>query len=238
MKAKLAGLALGMACVVCAHATPVTLTAASGTSQTGLTLYGQGAIAPGVGSYTVGLGHGVFIPDNNVSVFGFAGGFSGGPVGFPDGPFDFSVSYSGTDTPDGGPNAPKAQASPSNPEQFFFDSFDPSTQVFVAFFSTKGNVLIVPLVTDGAFVTGTEFSFAYSQPPTCTGLVGPCDQAQVGLTPGSSISGPVDITITFDSALLAAIIPEPSTWILMTVGIGFFGAALRIARRSPSHMIA
>jgi hypothetical protein len=68
---------------------------------------------------------------------------------------------------------------------------------------------------------------------SCTG-VATCTQAQVGLTPGSSISGPVTISVSFDSSELAntVSVPEPSTWALMITGVGLLGAGLRAARRS------
>jgi len=90
------------------------------------------------------------------------------------------------------------------------------------FLHSGGQTFTLPLVTNGAF-DGPGFSFAYG-PGSCT-RIGVCDQAQVGLTPGSTISGPVTIDASFT-------VPEPATWTLLIVGFGLSGAALRRPRKA------
>ena len=229
MKWKLASfaLAMGLSCAIGANSAPVTVDLGQSTGN--LTLYGQGQLggAPaGVGSYTIGQGTGSFDAGTNTSTFTFTGAITGGPSPFTGGTYDFVTTYSGNDAPQAGPNAPKGQANPSDTEFFFYDSFDPSTQMFVTL--TNGpDMLTIPLVTNGVF-DGPDFGFGYTT-ATCSG-VATCDQALVGLTPGSDITGPVDISVTFDSSLLAAV-PEPSTWALLIAGVGGIGAALRLGRK-------
>jgi hypothetical protein len=98
---------------------------------------------------------------------------------------------------------------------------DPSTTMTFDLFGAPTGNHVIPLVAGGSFL-GPSFSFAYTG-GTCTGSpTGGCGQNNVGLTPGTSIFAPVDISVSFGSAL----IPEPSTWALMLlgfVGLGFAG---------------
>jgi hypothetical protein len=190
-----------------------------GPSAEDFTLYGQGAIAPGIGSYTIGQGASTF--DGTTSTFTLSGTISSGTGPYGSGTYQFVTTYLGADSPDGGPNAPVAQANPSDTEEFFYDSLAPSTQMTL-FLDTPSKDYAIPLVVNGNFVPNSGFSFGYVS-TQCTGIA-VCDQAQVGLTPGSSIFGPVTISASFA-------VPEPAVWAMMLLGFGAIGGALRMGRR-------
>jgi hypothetical protein len=187
----------------------------TGASSQNFTLFGQGPIAPGIGSFTIGQGASVYDPGTNTSTFTLSGAITGGSPGYNSGTYAFVTTYSGLDTPEAGPNAPKAQSNPSNTNEFFYDSLDPSTTMTFELFGTPTGNHTIPLVAGGNFL-GPGFSFTFTT-ASCTG-VAVCGQNNVGLTPGAAIFGPVDISVSFSAGT-----PEPSTWGLML--LGFAGLA-------------
>jgi hypothetical protein len=206
-------------------ASAVTITVDTGPSSQDFTLYGQGAIAPGIGSFTVGQGAGVFDPATNTSTFTLSGAITGGSPGYNSGTYAFVTTYSGNDTPEAGPNAPKAQSNPANTNEFYYDSLDPSTTMTFDLFGTPTGNHVIPLVTGGSFL-GPGFSFAYTA-TSCSGSpTGGCGQNNVGLTPGTSIFGPVDISVSF------SVVPEVSTWAMMVLGFASLGLASYRARKA------
>ena len=63
--------------------------------------------------------------------------------------------------------------------------------------SSTGTV-VVPILAAGQFVAGATFGLVYNGSSTCSGTpVSSCGVAQVGLTAGSNITGPVTGTATF-----------------------------------------
>jgi hypothetical protein len=194
-----------------------------GQSAENFTLYGMGASPAnmGFGTYTIGQGSSVF--DGVTSTFTLSGNITGGgSPGYTSGTYAFVTTYDGADTPTGGPNAPQAFSNPASPEEFFYSSLAPSTSMTLDLFGTPSGDHVIPLVTNGNF-DGPGFSFAFAS-TMCTG-VATCDQALVGLTPGSSIFGPVTISVSVTT------VPEPATWAMMLVGFGGLGAAMRARRR-------
>jgi PEP-CTERM motif len=186
-----------------------------GPSAENFTLYGQGAIAPGIGSFTVGQGSSVYDSGTNTSTFTLSGMITGGSPGFDSGTYAFITTYAGMDTPEAGPNAPTAQSNPMDTNEFFYDSLDPSTTMTLDLFGTPSGNFVIPVVAGGNFL-GPDFSFLFVT-TTCTG-VGSCDQNTVGLTPGATIYGPVTISASFN-------VPEPATWALMLIGFAGLAAA-------------
>lgn len=134
--------------------------------------------------------------------------------------------YLGADTPTGGPNAIPAITDPSNLNYFYYGTLAPSTDITLYLTGTPDGNVTVPLVTNGAY-DGPGFSFAYSG-GVCTGSPPTCSQNDVGLTPGSSISAPVTIYVSY--------VPEPATWALMLLGFGALGVALRARKGRPPIM--
>ncbi len=187
-----------------------------------LTLYGQGPISSGVGSFKVGQGASTF--DGLTSTFTFSGAITSGDAGFDSGTYSFITKYAGPDTPQAGPAAPFAQSNPSSLNFFYYDFLDPSTSVTL-FLNTPSQKYAISLVAGGNFIAGTGYSFAFTA-PTCTG-VATCTQNNVGLTPGATIHGPVTINANFTIATAAPGVPEPSVWALFVAGFGAIGFTAR-----------
>jgi hypothetical protein len=216
-KGTLAGV---MAISLCGAASASTLFVDTGPSSQNFTLYGQGAYAPGLGSFTIGQGAGTYDSGTNTSTFILSGAITSGSPGLNSGTFEFITTYSGPDTPEAGPNAPQAESNPSAPNEFFYSLLDPSTTMTFDLFGTPTGNHVIPLVAGGSFL-GPGFSFGFTT-ANCTGSpMGGCGQNNVGLTPGTSIFGPVDISVSFSSAL----VPEPSTWAMMLLGFAGLGFA-------------
>jgi hypothetical protein len=194
-----------------------------GASSQDLTLYGTGAVASGIGGFTVGQGSSTF--DGATSTFTMSGSITGGSTGYSSGTYSFITTYLGSNTPLPGPNAPTAQSNPSDTNEFFYDSLAPSTTITLDLFGTPTGDHAIPLVVGGDFVTDTGFSFLYVS-TNCTG-VSVCDQNTVGLTPGATIFGPATISASFTTA-----VPEPSTWAMMI--LGFCGLGFMAYRRKQN----
>jgi len=214
-----AGLALG------APAGAAIISVDLGQSAEDFILYGMGDYAPGLGSFTVGQGAGVFDAGSDTSTFTLSGAINGGTTGWNSGTYEFITSYTGPTTPDGGPNAPQAHSSPSNPNSFFYSFLDPSVTMTLDLFGTPTGDHSVVLFTGGVFQGGFGFGFTSA---SCTG-VAVCGQNIVGETPGATISGPVTMGASFE---VPDAVPEPGAWALMIAGFGAAGAALRARRRA------
>ncbi len=191
-----------------------------GPSSQNFTLYGQGPYSPGLGTFTIGQGAGSYDAGTNTSTFIMSGPIFSGSPGLGSGTFEFITTYSGMDTPTGGPNAPPAYTDPSNLNYFYYSAFDSSMKMTLDLLGTPTGDHVIPLVAGGNFL-GPSFSFSYTG-GTCTGSpIGGCGQNNVGITPGTSIYAPVDIYLTFSGVL----VPEPSTWALMLLGFAGLGFA-------------
>ncbi|MBV8103775.1 MAG: PEP-CTERM sorting domain-containing protein [Hyphomicrobiales bacterium] len=209
-----------LAVSLCGTASAATLFVDTGPSSQNFTLYGQGAYSPGLGSFTIGQGAGSYDSGTNTSTFILSGAITGGSPGLNSGTYEFITTYSGNDTPEAGPNAPQGHSNPSNSNEFFYSLLDPSTTMTFDLFGTPTGNHVIPLVAGGSFL-GPGFGFSFTT-ASCTGSpMGGCGQNNVGLTPGTSIFGPVDISVSFSSAL----VPEPSTWALLFLGFAGLGFA-------------
>ena len=218
---KTAAAIFAFAGISAAHATSVSL----GQSAQDFTLYGEGAVAPGIGSFNIQQG--APVTSGGVSTFTLSGAITGGDPGFNTGTYRFVTTYDGASTPQGGPNAPFGQSNPANVTQFYYDALDASTNVTL-YLNTPGKSYAIPLVTGGNFVAGTGYSFAFTT-TSCSG-VAVCTQNNVGLTPGASISGPVTTNANFTIASPVGGVPEPASWALLIAGFGAVGFAARRRR--------
>jgi PEP-CTERM motif len=212
-----------------AEATTVNL----GPSTENFMEYGMGPVGgPGSNSsYTFGQGAGT--TNGATSTFTLSGSIASSDLaGFSAGTYTFVTTYSGTDSPTGGPNAPQGQATFGS-NQFFYSFLNPSTSMTLNL-TNGANTFSEALVTAGNFVPGTNFFFSFTN-DQCTGLgAATCSPANVGQTPGSTLFTPTDITASFTTA-----VPEPSTWAMMILGfcgVGFI--AYRRKSRGPALRLA
>lgn len=224
-----AALLLGAMAAAPAAAIDVSL----GASSEIFTLYGLGETSPGsgLGTFNVGQGSSVYDPITNTSTFTLSGAITGGSVGFTTGTYSFVTTYEGLNLPNAGPNAPLARSNPGNLLFFFYSGLDSSTFMTLNLSTESGNY-IQPLVAAGSFVPNTGFSFLRTT-SACTGVAS-CTQNNVGITPGATIFGPVTISANFAQAVGG--VPEPSTWMLMIVGVAVTGYRMR--RRRSDFAVA
>ncbi len=217
----------GLAAIAILAAVPASaINVSLGASNEIFTLYGLGAIAPGIGSFDVGQGSGTF--NGTTSTFTLSGAIAGGDPGYNTGTYSFVTRYDGASTPLAGPNAPFAQSNPANTNFFFYNSFHSSTSMTLLL-NTPGQNYVIPLVVNGGFVAGTGFSFLFTG-VTCTGVAS-CLQNNVGLAPGATIFGPVTISASFTNPTPVGNVPEPSIWAMFVLAFGLVGSVQR-ARRS------
>lgn len=202
-----------------------TITLSLGPSAETFTQYGQGADFTGRGTFREGQGASSF--NGVTSTFVLSGAIlSGNTPGLDSGTYRFVTTYAGANTPAGGPNAPHGRTNANNPLIFNYSSLDPSTRMNL--FINTPNGSFVQNMFDGAnFNGGFGFGFVTA---SCTGLPGPCSQTAVGLTPGSTISGPVQISVSFQSANLTPV-PEAGVWMLLVSGFAALGGMVRTRRR-------
>jgi hypothetical protein len=219
-----AGVALALSLGGTARAALVTLSL--GPSTEIFTQYGQGADNTGRGTFREGQGSSTF--NGVTSTFMLSGLItSGNTPGLDTGSYRFVTTYAGPNAPEAGPNAPRGRTNAMNPLVFNYSFLDPSTRMDLYLSTPTGN--FVHRLFDGTSFNG-GFNFTITS-ATCTGLMSPCSQNTVGLTPGSTISGPVRIGVNFDSTTLTPV-PEPGSWALMIVGFGAMGGLLRSRRQS------
>jgi hypothetical protein len=187
--------------------------------------YGQGVDFTGRGTFREAQGASTY--DGVRSTFVLTGAIvSGNTPGLDSGTYEFITSYDGPDGPMGGPNAPQGRTNASNPNIFNYKFLHPSTIMELILHTPTGTYAQTLFDVDGFH---GNFGFTFAQ-ATCTGLGAlPCTQFNVGETPGSTISGPVRIGVSFDEKILDAV-PEPATWALMIMGFGAAGAAIRRRR--------
>jgi hypothetical protein len=150
---------------------------------------GSGPNNAGLGQYVVTMG--ACNASNGNTTCTLSGNFTGSTSGFTAGTYILSTTYVGTGS---SPIMDVEQAAGSN---LFSFSSAPSTATITLNLTTSTGTVVVPLVADNQFVTGASLNLVYSS-STCSGTpVSSCAVAQVGLTAGSSITGPVTGTATF-----------------------------------------
>jgi hypothetical protein len=193
----------------------------TGASAQDLTLIGQGPTGGGNGTYTIQQGSCTVSAGTETCTFSGNLGPGGSP-GFTTGTYAFITTFATSDIdPIRGESQGVYPAANSN--LFFFTFLAPDLSVELDLVA-PGGTLDVPFVTNGSFDAGTGFSFAYTGTEVCTG-VATCSQGLVGITPGATISGPIDINASFASP-----VPEPSPAILL-LPVGLFVIAFKARNR-------
>jgi hypothetical protein len=192
-------------------------------------LYGQGANGSGDGTYTIQQGSESYNSVTNTTTDSMTGSITGSSKpGLASGSYDFVTTYLGTPIGSGGTQI-QGESNGVGSDEFFYTLLDSSVDMTLFLTGTPTGNYTIPLVTNGAF-DGPGFGFGYVS-SSCSGLTAlPCSQYNVGITPGASISGPVDIGITVASS----VVPEPSTWAMMLAGLAFLGYAGHRTRRSAA----
>jgi hypothetical protein len=160
-----------------------------GLSAQNLTMAGTGPNASGLGQYAITMGACSANQGNTTCTL--SGNFTGSTPGFTTGTYILSSTYVGTGST---PFLGVEQSAGSN---FFSFSSVPATATMTLNLTSTTGTVVVPMFAGGQFVSGNSFGLPYGS-ETCSGTpVSSCGVAQVGLTAGSSITGPVTGTATF-----------------------------------------
>jgi hypothetical protein len=181
-------------CLLGLLVTALTAQAASVTVDLGLsaqnfTMDGSGPNNAGLGQYVITFG--ACTASNGNTTCTLSGSFTGTTPGFTAGTYLLSSTYVGT-----GPT-PFLGVEQSAGSNSFTLSSVPQTAAITLNLTTSTGTVVVPIVAGGAFVTGASAGLVYST-STCSGTpVSSCGVAQVGVTAGSIITGPVTGSATF-----------------------------------------
>jgi hypothetical protein len=160
-----------------------------GLSAQNFAMAGSGPNTAGLGQYIITMGA-CSVSEGNTTCT-LSGNFTGTTPGFTAGTYILSTTYVGTGPT---PFLGVEQAAGSN---FFSFSFAPQTATITLNLTSSTGTVVVPMLAGGQFVAGASFSVGYSS-STCSGTpVSSCAVAQVGLTAGANITGPVTGTATF-----------------------------------------
>ena len=182
-------------CVLGVLIIPLTAQGASVTVNLGLsaqnfTMAGSGPNMAGLGQYIITMGA-CSATDGNTTCT-LSGNFTGASPGFTAGTYLLSTTYVGT-----GPTPFQGVEQSAGSNQFSLSSV-PQTATITLNLTPATGTVVVPILSGGQFVTGASIGLTYGAATTCSGTpVSTCGVAQVGLTAGSSITGPVTGTATF-----------------------------------------
>lgn len=193
-----------------------------GASGQNFVLTGHGANGGGNGTYTIQQGACSSAAGLTTCTLSGSIVAAGSSAGFTSGTYSFVTTYA---TADVNPIQGVSQSPGSN--SFVYSFLAPDVSM-VLNLTTPGGNYVEPAVTGGAF-TGVGFSFAYTGVETCT-VVAVCTQANVGITNGATISGPVTMATSF--TIPDATTPEPTT--LALSGLSVLALAAFAKRRKQA----
>jgi hypothetical protein len=200
-----------------AQAAPVTVNL--GLSAQNFTMAGNGPNMAGLGQYVITIGACSANLGNTTCTL--SGSFTGTTPGFTAGTYILATTYVGTGP---SPFLGVEQAAGSN---LFAFSFAPQTATMTLNLTSSTGTVVVPLLAAGQLVAGSTFSLVYRGTPTCRGTpVSTCAVAQVGLTAGANITGPVTGTATF-------VPPSQSYYFSQLAFSGGFQTTLTYVNYSP-----
>ncbi len=171
-----------------AQAQPVTVNL--GQSAESFTMAGSGPSSAGLGQYVITMGACSAGGGNTTCTL--SGSFTGSTPGFTSGTYSLVTTYVGTGST---PFLGVEQAAGSN--YFAFSSATQTATINLNLTTSTGTV-VVPMLVSSQFVTGATFNLLFTGSAACGGTtVSGCNVAQVGITAGSNITGPVTGSATF-----------------------------------------
>jgi hypothetical protein len=161
-----------------------------GQSAQNFTMAGSGPNGAGLGQYVITMGACSASGGNTTCTL--SGSFTGTTSGFTDGTYSLVTTYPGT-----GPTPFLGVEQTAGSNFFAFSSVPQAATMTLNLTSSTGTV-VAPMLVAGQFVAGATFGLVYNGSATCGGAaVSSCAVAQVGLTAGSNITGPVTGSATF-----------------------------------------
>ncbi len=160
-----------------------------GQSAQNVTMNGTGN-GSGLGTYVITLG--ACTPSGATTTCVLSGAFTSAAPGLSSGTYTLTTIYSGA-----GPSPLLGVEQSAGSNFFSFSSIPADTTMTLTLVSSSGT-LIVPVFSQGAFVSGSTFGLLYTQAAVCSGTpVAPCGVAAVGVANGAVISGPTTGTAQF-----------------------------------------
>ncbi|MEO8050721.1 MAG: hypothetical protein ABI833_09925 [Acidobacteriota bacterium] len=170
----------------------VTVTVDLGQSAQSFGMAGTGPNGAGLGQYVITMGS--CSPSGGNTTCTISGNFTGTTPGFTSGTYSLVTIYPGS-----GPT-PFLGIEQSIGSNFFSFTFVPPTATMTLILTSASGTFVAPILTGGQLVA--SLGFAYTAGATCA-VVSPtnCSVAQVGVTAGSTITGPVIGSATFTASV-------------------------------------
>ena len=162
-----------------------------GQSTQNETLTGLGPNGAGLGQYTLTLGTCSQIGANTTCVL--SGTFTGTTPGLTGGTYNLTTTYPGTGA---SPLQVTQQSAGSN--NWVFSTIPSTTVMNLTLLSTNGTTTNATIFAQGQFLNSAAIAFAYGNQTSCT-IVTVCSVSTVGLSAGSTITGPPTAVASFDT---------------------------------------